>query len=122
MQLDLVYPGWVPFKNLAGAENIPGFIKAHDEILSFEFDTFIGGHLGRLGTREDVKIAREYISDVQTNAAAALKKVDLFAIANQTGYENKWLPFDTYLDTVANECEDLILKKWKQSYHKIIRK
>jgi hypothetical protein len=96
--IGLGLPGWVPFKNLAGAEKIPGFIKAHDEILSFEFDTFIGGHLGRLGTREDVKIAREYISDVQTNAAAALKKVDLFAIANQTGYENKWLLFDTYLD------------------------
>ena len=112
MVVDVVYPGWVPFKNLAGAEDIPGFIKAHDEILSFEFDTFIGGHLGRLGTREDVKIEREYISDVQANAAAALMKVDLFAIANQTGYENKWLLFDTYLDAVANECADLTLKKW----------
>ena len=112
MLVDVIFPGWVPFKSLALAEDIPGFIKAHDEVLSFDFDTFIGGHLGRLGTREDVKIQREYISDVQANAAAALKKVDFLAIANQTGYENKWLLFDTYLDAVANECTDLTLKKW----------
>jgi len=41
-----------------------------------------------------------------------LKTVDFFSIANQTGYENKWLLFDTYLDAVAKECTNSTLKKW----------
>lgn len=112
MLVDVIFPGWVPFKKLAIAEDIPGFIKAHDEVLSYDFDTFIGGHLTRLGTREDVEIQREYVLDLQNNSAAALQTVDFFAIANKTGYENKWLLFDTYLDAVAKECTDSTLKKW----------
>lgn len=112
MLVDVIFPGWVPFKNLALAEDIPGFIKAHDEVLSFDFDTFIGGHLTRLGTRDDVKTQHEYILDVQANAAASFQKVDFFAVAQQTGFENQWLLFDTYLDAVAQECTNLTLQKW----------
>ena len=35
-------------------------------------------------------------------------------IAQQTGFENSWLLFDTYLDAVAQECTDLTLTKWKE--------
>jgi hypothetical protein len=80
--------------------------------LTFDFDTFIGGHLTRLGTREDVEVQRKYIMDIQSNAAQALQTVDFFAVAKETGFENPWLLFDTYLDTVAHECEELTLTKW----------
>jgi glyoxylase-like metal-dependent hydrolase (beta-lactamase superfamily II) len=113
MLVDVIFPGWVPFKNLALAEDVPGYVRAHDEALSFDFDTFIGGHLTRLGTREDVRILREYIWDVRDNAARALQTVDFFAIAEQTGFENPWLLFDRYLDEVAQECADLTLKTWR---------
>jgi glyoxylase-like metal-dependent hydrolase (beta-lactamase superfamily II) len=94
MLVDVIFPGWVPFKDLALAEDVPGYIRAHDEALSFDFDTFIGGHLTGLGTREDVRIQREYIREVRDNAARALQTVDFFAIAQQTGFENPWLLFD----------------------------
>jgi glyoxylase-like metal-dependent hydrolase (beta-lactamase superfamily II) len=110
MLVDVIYPGWVPFKNLALAEDIPGFVQAHDEVLAYDFDTFIGVHLTRLGTREDVEVQREYIMDIQTNAAQALQSVDF--VAKETGFENPWLLFDTYLDTVAHECEELTLPGW----------
>ena len=112
MLVDVIFPGWVPFKELALAEDVPGFIQAHDEALSFEFDTFIGGHLTRLGTREDVEIQREYIMDVQANAAQALQTVDFFAVAQETGFENLWLLFDTYLERVAQTCNDLTAPQW----------
>ena len=79
MVVDIVFPGWVPFVDLALAEDVPGFVAAHDQILEYDFDTFIGGHLTRLGTREDVETAKAYIMDVKANAAAALQSTDYMA-------------------------------------------
>ncbi len=56
MVVDIVFPGWVPFQDLALAEDVPGYVAAHDEILTYDFETFVGGHLTRLGTREDVEV------------------------------------------------------------------
>ena len=35
-----------------------------------------------------------------------------FAIAEQTGFENQWLLFSTYLDAVAAKCADLTVPAW----------
>jgi glyoxylase-like metal-dependent hydrolase (beta-lactamase superfamily II) len=112
MFIDVIFPGWTPFKDLAIAEDVPGYYQAHDEILSFDFDHLIAGHMGRLGTRQDVEIQKELMLDIQANAATALGTVDFLAIAGETGFENSWLFFDTYLDAVAQECTNLTLKKW----------
>jgi glyoxylase-like metal-dependent hydrolase (beta-lactamase superfamily II) len=112
MLVDVIFPGWSPFKDLALAEEIPGYLQAHDEALSFDFDTFIGGHLGRPGTREDVEIQKEYMQDIQVNAAQALQTVDFFAIAQEVGFANPWVLFDTYFDAVAQECADLTEPGW----------
>lgn len=112
MLVDIAFPGWVPFRDLALAESIPGYVQAYDEALSFDFDTYIGGHLTRLGTREDVEIGREYIQDVRANAARALQTVDFFAVAQRTGFANLWLLLDTYLNTLAQTCTDLTLPNW----------
>jgi glyoxylase-like metal-dependent hydrolase (beta-lactamase superfamily II) len=112
MLVDVIFPAWVPFAELALAEDIPGFYTAHDQALAYDFETFIGGHLTRLGTRDDVETAREYALDVRDNAAAALQEVDFFAIAEQTGFENQWLLFDTYLDAVAQNCAEKTVPEW----------
>ena len=64
MVVDIVFPGWAPFADLALAEDVPGFVVAHDQILAYDFDTFVGGHLTRLGTRKDVETAKSYVLDV----------------------------------------------------------
>ncbi len=112
MLVDVIFPAWVPFAELALAEDIPGYYEAYDQTLSYDFETFIGGHLTRLGTRQDVETARAYILDVRDNAAAALQEVDFFAIAAQTGFENQWLLFDTYLDAVAQNCAEKTVPEW----------
>ncbi|MGA5761739.1 hypothetical protein [Nonomuraea bangladeshensis] len=30
MVVDVIFPGWVPFKSLAASQDIPAWIKAHD--------------------------------------------------------------------------------------------
>ena len=75
MAVDIVFPAWVPFADLALAEDVPGFIDAHETILGYDFETFVGGHLTRFGTREDVETAHAYVLDVRANAANALGTV-----------------------------------------------
>jgi glyoxylase-like metal-dependent hydrolase (beta-lactamase superfamily II) len=112
MLVDVVFPAWVPFARFALAEDIPNYYDAYDMVLGHEFDTFVGGHLTRLGTRADVEQAREYVLDVRDNAALALQQTDFFAIAAETGFTNQWLLFDTYLDAVAERCSELTLADW----------
>ncbi len=112
MLVDVIFPAWSPFPRLALAEDIPGFLLAHEQVLGYDFDTFIGGHLTRLGTREDVELQQEYILDIQQNAATALQQVDFFAIAQETGFVNQWLLVGTYLDTVAQTCAEMTIPAW----------
>lgn len=113
MLVDVIFPGWTPFMFLALAEDVPAYIQAHDQVLEFDFDTFIGGHLGRLGTRQDVSIQREYILDMKANATDALKTIDFAAIGKKVGFDNPWLLFDVYLKAVAQKCADVTLAKWR---------
>ena len=112
MLVDVIVPGWVPFSQLNLAEDVPNFYRAHDEILSYDFETFIGGHMGRLGTREDVETQQEYLLEIRENAANALATTDFFAIAEEVGFENRWLLVDTYLDRVAQACTDATVPNW----------
>jgi glyoxylase-like metal-dependent hydrolase (beta-lactamase superfamily II) len=112
MLVDVVFPGWVPFKDLAMAEDVSFFIDAHDKILEYDFETFVGGHLTRLGTLEDVEIQKEYIDDIQKNAATANQQVDFMAIGQEVGFENIWLVFQIYADTVTQQCTDDTVPDW----------
>ncbi|MAF13778.1 MAG: MBL fold metallo-hydrolase [Parcubacteria group bacterium] len=112
MIVDVIFPGWVPFMDLAVSDDVNGYLAAHDQILAFDFDTLIAGHLTRLGTKEDVELQKEYLSDIKANATTALQEVDLMAVAEETGFENQWALFGTYLDEVNQQCADLTLGKW----------
>jgi glyoxylase-like metal-dependent hydrolase (beta-lactamase superfamily II) len=112
MLVDVIFPGWVPFKDLAVAEDVPAFIAAHQQALDYEFESLVAGHLNRLGTREDVETQIAYVTDLQESASQALQSVDFGAIAAQTGVDNAWLLFDTYLDAVAADCAERVESEW----------
>ncbi|MFW5450536.1 MAG: MBL fold metallo-hydrolase [Methylophagaceae bacterium] len=112
MKIDIVFPGWTPFKGLAIAEDTVGYLKAHDAILSYDFDKLVSGHWGRLASRNDVEIQKQYMQDIQNNAGKALQTVDFYAIAGKVGYANTALLFETYLSAVSQECAMLTEPKW----------
>lgn len=111
-KIDIVFPGWVPFMDLAVSEDVPGYVKAHDEILSYDFDKLVSGHFGRLATRKDVETQKAYLQDVAANSVTALKTVDFMAIAKETGFDNLAVLFDTYLTALNRKCADLTEEKW----------
>lgn len=112
MFIDVIFPGWIPFMELALAEDIRAFVKAHDQVLAYDFDHLIAGHVTRLGTRADVVTQKEYVLEVQANALKSLQSVDFFAVANKVGFDNPWLLFDTYFNAVADECNRLTVQGW----------
>ena len=115
MLVDIVFPGWVPFVYLALADDIAGFINAHDIALNnYDFDTFIGGHLTRLGTRDDVVTQQEFISDLGKAAAKANSEVQFGDIAAQVGSTaDTWLLFSKYIDAIDQNCIQTMLPKWE---------
>ena len=113
MLVDVVFPGWVPFKDLALAEDIRGLLAAHDRVLEYDFDDYIESHLTRWGTRKDVEIQKEYFGDSATNAGMAPQSADFMAIAQEQGFGNLWNRFGVYLDAVAEKTADPTLQKWQ---------
>jgi glyoxylase-like metal-dependent hydrolase (beta-lactamase superfamily II) len=115
MLVDVVYPGYMPYKNLGIAEDIPGYIESHKKALTYDFSTFVGGHVTRLGNRSDVRLSLEFTSDLYKTAASALNSLSLaeFAKANAGRAEDKWDLHNEYEKTVADRCYNELLPHWQ---------
>ena len=112
MLVDVIFPGWTPFKDLAMAQDVPAFLAAHDTILEYDFETFVGGHLTRLGTMQDVEIQKEYFQDIQDSADKANQEISFMEIGQEVGFENPWLVFQIYADSITQQCTDEVVPKW----------
>jgi len=113
MLVDVIFPGWVPFKEFGWSENIPGIVDAHDQVLAYDFETFVGGHLRRLGDREDVRIQREYVRDLRDNAAEAIEEVPMLPFVEALGPENEWLVFEAYITAVTERAAEPTIAEWE---------
>ena len=116
MLVDIVYPGWAPFTDLAYAESVDGFLEAHDIILEYDFNHFIGGHQNRSGTRADVEIQKQYLADVVQAAGRANAEMNPGAAfgeaAARNGLGNPWALFSILFDSIAQQCADEVEAKW----------
>jgi len=108
MLVDIVFPGWSPFSNLALAEEVPEYLEAHEEILEYDFDIFVGGHHNRLGTRADIKEAQQYFMDIKENALTAIRNPAFFEIFGVVP-KNSLGAFTIYLDQLACDCANRTL-------------
>ena len=113
MLVDVIFPGWVPFSNLALSAYIPGFIQLHEQALTYEFDHLVSGHVTRPGIPEDVRVQLEYMTDLRVTAEAALSSVDLASTMAPVDTGNAWAVFRAYLDAVAVQTADELMPRWK---------
>ncbi len=112
MVVNIVLPGWAPFVYLNSAEDVPGFIEAHEQILSYDFDTFVGGHWNRVGTREDVELAQAYVLDLRADALEAVKNVTFGDVAARVGFSNPVALVKAYNEAQIDACAQRNLSKW----------
>jgi glyoxylase-like metal-dependent hydrolase (beta-lactamase superfamily II) len=111
MLVDIVLPGWVPIYNLNLSADVPGFIAAPDTALSYPWKHYIGGHLGRLGTRADIGLHQQYVADITANVKAALSTVDPTPYFQKYG-PNAWAAVKTYLDAVTDYAAAPVVAKY----------
>jgi glyoxylase-like metal-dependent hydrolase (beta-lactamase superfamily II) len=111
MLIDIVNAGWVPIYNLNLSEDVPGYIAAPDTALAYPWKHYIGGHLGRLGARDDIALHQQYIADIVESAQGALGAVDPTPYFVKYG-PNVWAGVKGYLDRVTAEAADPIIAKY----------
>ncbi len=113
MVVDVIFPGWMPWRRFAVAQDIPAYFAQVKEINAMNFDTLVGGHVTRTGTPADVAMQLSFIEDLKTAAATALKTTapgEGLTLADRSG--NPWAVFDNYIDRVAIACVNQLTTKW----------
>jgi glyoxylase-like metal-dependent hydrolase (beta-lactamase superfamily II) len=111
MLIDIVNSGWVPIYNCNLSEDIPGYMDAPAIALEYPWKHYIGGHLGRLGTRADIELHQHYIADIVESAQSALGAVDPTPYFVKYG-ANVWAGVKGYLDEVTARAAEPVIAKY----------
>jgi glyoxylase-like metal-dependent hydrolase (beta-lactamase superfamily II) len=111
MVVDIVNIGWVPIFNVNLSEDVPGYIAAPDTALSYPWQHYIGGHLGRLGTRADVELHQQYINDIVETSRSALAQVDPTPYY-QNAWPNMWAGVKDHLGAVTELATKPVVAKY----------
>ena len=111
MLVDIALPGWVPFYDFNLNEDVPGSVAAPAKALSYPWKHFIGGHMGRLGTRDDLVVYQQYVTDITDNVRTALAVVDPTPFFTKYG-TNSWAAVKTPHDAVSDYAAAPVVKKY----------
>ena len=106
-----IHPGWVPIYRSNLSEDIPGYIEAPANALAYSWKHFIGGHMGRLGTRDDLALHQQYMADISESSKKAIDTVDPTPYFQKYG-ENMWAAVKGYLDEVTTPAAAPVIEKY----------
>ena len=111
MLVDIVNPGWAPVYLSNLTEDVQGYIGASATALTYPWKHFIGGHMGRLGTRDDIAVHQRYMDDIAASSRNALDTVDPTPYFIRYG-ENSWAAVRGYLDAIAAAAATPVIEKY----------
>ena len=116
MVIDVLAPGYVPFRGLDLTTDVHGYRKIFDTILSYDFDIIVTGHLTKLGTLEDVELTKAYVEDLYQTVKRIHANTDIQqsmgATGQEVGFDNKYLLFKVFLDEVIKKATKEIEERW----------
>ncbi|GAB3094826.1 MBL fold metallo-hydrolase [Lysobacter terrae] len=113
MVVDVVFPGWMPWRRFAVAQDVRGSMAQVEEIQKMPWETFVGGHVARTGTHADVDTQVEFYNDLKKAAGDALGSTKLGEGLNPLDQSNPWAGFDNFIDRVALQCVNTLTPKWE---------
>jgi hypothetical protein len=102
--IDAFSAGATPFMNLDLTQNMHEYLKFFDRVGAIDFDVMVPGHHGTPATKEDLQIAKSYVSDVYQTAARILAE-DHHALktrAAQKYGDNSWAIASVLIYDTAN--------------------
>jgi glyoxylase-like metal-dependent hydrolase (beta-lactamase superfamily II) len=116
MAIDTLAAGYVPFMNFDLTSNFHNYLKLFDELLAYDFDVLVPGHLTSLATREDVLQSKAYTLDVYKTVKRIHDETDQMkaaaAAAEKYSWDNKFALFRTILDDITDKSYKEIKGRW----------
>lgn len=113
--VDVIFPGFAPFFSFALARDLFEYVQVHEKVLELEFETFIGGHLRRLGDRSDVELNLEFTRAVLSAGELALQQYTTFDAFLATAPENQanpWAILSTFRTESSRICADIVVQSF----------
>ena len=100
MAVDLFHPGAAPYRAFGVTVDLDTHIQAHDTLVNdFDFDVLISGHEQILGTKDHIKIDKEFVLSMAEITNQAIQTVSS--------------------DKVIQTCVDNTLEQWQGKLHNL---
>jgi glyoxylase-like metal-dependent hydrolase (beta-lactamase superfamily II) len=109
--IDIASPGWITFRDCDSSENMSGYVDAFDQVLAYDFDTVISGHVSKIGGRDAVVEGREYMHDLVDYSREALETIDFEYFVKQLGTGKYRAAFRAIEENYFNACANFVTKK-----------
>jgi glyoxylase-like metal-dependent hydrolase (beta-lactamase superfamily II) len=111
MLVDIVLPRWAPYDSFNLNEDVQGSIAAPATAMAYPWKHFIGGHMGRLGTRDDMTVYQRYVDDIIAGVKKALVTVDPTPFFAKYG-NNSWAAVQQYQAAQVSYAAAPVIKKY----------
>jgi glyoxylase-like metal-dependent hydrolase (beta-lactamase superfamily II) len=110
MLVDVIAPRYAPYFQLGHTPDVPLFMTAPSVVLSYDFNTYIGGHAYHYGTRSDIETVGRYLADLDQTARQVF-------IENKVDYSklepgNAWGGSQLFYGTLAKQTAERMPKHW----------
>jgi glyoxylase-like metal-dependent hydrolase (beta-lactamase superfamily II) len=113
--IDAFSAGATPFMNFDLTMNMHEYLKFFDQLEAMDYDVIVAGHHGTPATKENVEIAKSYVTDVVNTMARIIGENHqaLKARAIQKyGPENAWAVASVLIDSEVDQCAKEIKGRW----------
>jgi glyoxylase-like metal-dependent hydrolase (beta-lactamase superfamily II) len=118
MAVDTMSSGSVPYMGLDLTMNMDAYVKVFDQLLRYDFDVLVPGHHSNPSTRDDVRLVKDYVTDVY-QTMKHIHESDHRALISQAaqkyGSENSYaiarVLFDNEIAQGANEIKNRWMTK-----------
>jgi glyoxylase-like metal-dependent hydrolase (beta-lactamase superfamily II) len=122
MLVDVVYPGYMPYKNLGITQDVQGYIEAHADILSYSFTELVAGHVTRLGTRQDVETAAAFLGELHATSAELLASLGFPSYLQSPAAQrlaaserrSTWDLHNEYEHELESRCVARLAPRWRE--------
>ena len=111
MAVDQFSPGGTPWKHLAATPHVPSYIESYDQVLNYDFDTYVSGH--GIGTKDDVQLEKQYVSDLKNNAGFAISNVNFTEATKNADKTNNAAITEAYFNAMTDVCAQRTNGNWK---------
>lgn len=114
--IDTLAAGYVPFMDFDLTMNMHEYLKVFDQLLAYDFEVLVAGHLTYLAGRQDVHITKDYATDVYQTMKRIHDGTDQMAVMSQAAqkysWDNKFAIFRTLLDGMVDQGAKEIQGRW----------